>query len=42
MKSSDFGTVALVQDDSPSMTEGEIVTALRRGRSDGADCLQTS
>ena len=28
-----------VQDDGPSMTEEEIVAALRRGRSDGADCL---
>ena len=28
-----------VQDDGPSMTDGEIVSALQRGRSDGADCL---
>jgi cyclic pyranopterin phosphate synthase len=28
-----------VQDDGPSMTDVEIVEALRRGRTDGADCL---
>jgi hypothetical protein len=28
-----------VQEDGPSMTDGEIVDALRRGRADGADCL---
>ncbi len=28
-----------VQDDGPSMTDGEIVSALQRGRADGADCL---
>ena len=28
-----------VQDDGPSMTDGEIIGALQRGRADGADCL---